>query len=271
MALKGNLKDFSFIQLLNLINLANKSGALYVERPGAYARVIFHNGKLAYFESSDEKPDLLHALKDQKLITAYQHTLLKGRLEDMGDREAGIYLVNAGYAALDQVTSALEVNYAEKFRHLFDWTEGFFRFEAGEMLPDDQIPVHLNLENLIVEGARELQQIEELKAEIPSLDMALKFTDRPGTDIRNINLSQTEWQVVSYVNPRNTIQQIAATTKLDEVEIRRVVFTLLQAGLVEIIRPGGVPIAIPGKNLPVKHPEQNRSLIKRLIDRIRSI
>jgi hypothetical protein len=55
------------------------------------------------------------------------------------------------------------------------------------------------------------------------------------------------------------------------VEIRRVVFTLLQAGLVEMIRPGGMPVAIPGKNLPVKNPEQNRSLIKRLIDRIRSI
>ena len=32
MTLKGNLKDFSFIQLLHLINLAKKSGALYVER-----------------------------------------------------------------------------------------------------------------------------------------------------------------------------------------------------------------------------------------------
>jgi len=271
MALKGNLKDFSFIQLLNLVNLANKSGALYVERPGAYARIIFHNGKLGYFESSDEKPDLLHSLKDQKLITTYQHTLLKGRLEDMSDREAGIYLVNAGYATLDQVTAALEEDYSEKFRHLFDWTEGFFRFEAGEMLPENKIPVHLNLENLIVEGARALQEIEELRAEIPSLDMALKFTDRPGTDIRNIDLSPTEWRVVSYVNPCNTIQQIAATTGLDEVEIRRVVFVLLQAGLVEIIRPGGVPLSIPGKNLPIKRPDENRSLVKRLIDRIRSI
>ena len=271
MALKGNLKDFSFIQLLNLINLASKSGALYVERPGAYARVIFHNGKLAFFESSDDKPDLLRTLRDRKLITTYQHALLKGRLEDTSDREAGIYLVNAGYATLDQVTAALQEDYSEKFRRLFDWSEGYFRFEAGEILPDDKIPVRLDLENLIVEGARELQEVEDLRAEIPSLDMALKFTDRPGTDIQNSNLSQTEWRVVSYINPRNTIQQIAATTNLDEVDIRRVVFTLLQAGLVEFVRPGGLPVAIPGRNLPVKNPKQNRSLIKRLIDRIRSI
>jgi len=31
MAIKGNLQDFSITQLLNLINLAKKTGALYVE------------------------------------------------------------------------------------------------------------------------------------------------------------------------------------------------------------------------------------------------
>jgi len=50
-----------------------------------------------------------------------------------------------------------------------------------------------------------------------------------------------------------------------------VVYTLLQAGLVEIVRPDGLPVAIPGASLPVKNPEANRSLVKRLIDRIRSI
>ncbi len=127
------------------------------------------------------------------------------------------------------------------------------------------------MENLIVEGARELRELEELRAEIPSLEMALKFTERPGTDISKVNLNATEWRVISYINPKNSIQQIANTVKLDEFEIRRVVYTLLQAGLVEIVRPDGLPVAIPGTSLPVKNPEANRSLVKRLIDRIRSI
>lgn len=271
MTLKGNLRDFSFTQLLNLINLANKSGALYVERPGLNTRTIFQNGKLAYFESSDEQPSFLKSLTDHQLITASQHRLLRERLAGMNDHEAGIYLVNAGYTTLDEVLSILEKEYADSFRHLFSWTDGFFRFETGELPPDDRIVVRLNLENLIVEGARELKEIEELKAEIPSLEMALKFTERPGTDIRNVNLNSTEWRVISYVNPKNTIQQIAATTGLDEIEIRRVVYTLLQAGLVEIIRPDGLPVALPSNTLPVKNPKEHKSLIKRLIDRIRSI
>lgn len=271
MTLKGNLKDFTFTQLLNLINLANKSGALYVERPGFASRVVFQNGKLTFFESGEEKPSLLKILTDHQLITASQHRLLRERLTEQSEREIGIYLVNAGYATLDQVLEVLEKEYANQLRPVFTWDDGFFRFETGEVSPEDRIPVRLDLSNLILEGARELQEIEELKAEIPSLEMALKFTERPGTDIRKINLNSTEWRVISYVNPKNTIEQIAATTKLDEIEIRRVVYTLLQAGLVEIIRLDGMPVALPGQALPVNKPKENRPLIKRLIDRIRSI
>jgi hypothetical protein len=271
MTLKGFLKDFSFTQLLNLVNLANKSGALYIERPGISCRAVFHNGKLTHFETSGEKPSLLKTITDHQLITGAQHRLLHERLAGQNDQEIGIYLVNAGYATLDQILNVLEKEYASQLRPLFSWTDGFFRFEACELPPEERIPVRLNLENLIVEGARELEEIEELRSEIPSLEMTLKFTERPGTDLSRINLNSTEWRVISYVNPKNSIQQIAATTKLDEVEIRRVVYTLLQAGLVEIVRPGGQPVALPGASLPVNKPTENRPLIKRLIDRIRSI
>lgn len=271
MTLKGNLKDFSFTQLLNLINLANKSGALYIEKPGISCGALFKSGKLAYFETSEESPSLLKMVTNHKLITAAQHRLLRERLVNQNEQEIGIYLVSAGYTTIDQVLEVLEEEYSNRFRPLFTWREGDFRFETGEIPPDGRIQVRLNLENLIVEGARKLKEIKELKSEIPSLDMALQFTHRPGTDLRRINLTSTEWRVISYVNPNNSIQQIANTTQLDEMEIRRVVYTLLQAGLVEIIRPNGMPVALPGKSLPVNKPKENRPLIQRLIERIRSI
>ncbi len=91
--------------------------------------------------------------------------------------------------------------------------------------------VRVDLENLIIEGARQLKEMVQLQEEIPSLDMALKFTDRPGANLRNINLNVEEWRVVSFINPKNSIRQIARTTKMDDLQIRRVVYSLLQAGL----------------------------------------
>jgi hypothetical protein len=134
--------------------------------------------------------------------------------------------------------------------------------------PEDRINVRLDLENIIIEGSRQLREWEHLQDEIPSLDMALKFTERPLT---NVNLSVEEWRVVKFINPKNTMKQIASASKLNELEIRRIVYGLLQAGLVEIIRPEGVVVPLSPKTFPTKDKEEQKSLINRLIGRIRSM
>lgn len=271
MALKGNLRDFSITQLLNLISLAKKSGALYIEGPGDIARIFFRNGKLSYLQIGDHKKSLLQLLLENNNISAAQFSLLSPRLVGLNDKEAGLFLMNGGYINQGETFIMLENYYSELMRSLFTWSDGYFHFETGELLPEDKIPTRMALENLIVEGAREVKEFEELKGEIPSLEMALKFTDRPGTNIRNINLSTEEWKVVSYVNPKNSIQQIARTTKMDDLEVRRVVYALLQAGLVELMRPDGMPRLVREKMIPQFDLKEQKSLINRLIERIRSI
>jgi hypothetical protein len=101
--------------------------------------------------------------------------------------------------------------------------------------------------------------------------MALRFTDRPGANMRNINLSVEEWRVVSYINPKNTIRQIAAATKMNDLEIRRIVYGLLQAGLVDLARPENAPAPPPVRVFPTENKEEQKSLVNRIINRIRSL
>jgi hypothetical protein len=46
--------------------------------------------------------------------------------------------------------------------------------------------------------------------------------------------------VVSFINPRNTVRQIAQYNNMSDFQIRKIVYALLQAGLVELIQPEGV-------------------------------
>jgi hypothetical protein len=129
--------------------------------------------------------------------------------------------------------------------------------------------------------------------------MALKFSDRPGVNLRNLNLNADEWKVISFVNPKNSIRQIAKATNKNDLEIRRIVYSFIQAGLVEMIRPRGVPVPQPvqpvrpitrpvqpvqsvqaeqpvRQTIPRNIPQQGsktefKSLINRIIERIRSI
>jgi len=270
MALKGNLRDFSFSQLLNLINLAAKTGTLVVEGSSDIARVFFRDGKLSYAQIGAEDSGLAAILQRTNRISTSQYRILAERARMMSDKELGLLLINAGYLTQQDILDSLTQYIVEVVRQVFTWVEGFFHFETDEITPGGKIPVRIDLENLIIEGTRQLQEWEMLQEEIPSLDMALKFTDRPGANISNMNLNVEEWRVVSFVNPQNTIRQIGQATHLSDIDIRRVVFSLLQAGLVEIIRPGGGPV-ITNRMFPTENPDDQKSLVNRLIDRIRTI
>ena len=278
MALKGNLRDFTITQLLNLINLARKTGTLIVERPTERVMISFRDGKLAYAQAGQEDNSLVTILYRAHKLSANQHRALKERTGNMSDKELGLLLVNANYINQQDVLSSLQSHFVSVVNRLFTWAEGLFRFETDLLPPEDKITVRVSLENIIIEGTRRMKELEHLNDEIPNLDMALKFADRPGANIRNFNLSVQEWNVVSYINPKNSMKQIARATKMSDLEIRRVVYGLLQAGLVELIRPEGViplpPTSAPAPTrppAPQQSPEEQKSLINRLIMRIRSI
>lgn len=274
MALKGNLRDFSITQLLNLINLAQKSGTLVVEGAHDSAHINFREGKLAYAQLGNPSENGLGMiLHKANKISKAQFGSLKERGAGLSDKELGLMLINSGYVSQQDIIVCLQSHFIEILQKIFTWAEGMFQFNADAIIPDDKIPVRLDLEGIIMEGSRKLKEQEQLQDEIPNLDMALKFTDRPGVNIRSVNMSVEEWRVVSYINPKNSINQIAKATKVGEQDIRRIVYGLLQAGLVELVRPEGAPDHLPGikKAIPGKNREQQKSIVNRLIGRIRSL
>ncbi len=67
------------------------------------------------------------------------------------------------------------------------------------------------------------------------------------------------------------MNQISHATKMSDLEIRRITYGLLQAGLVEIIRPNGQTAAGKIRSFPTENKEEQKSLVNRLINRIRSL
>lgn len=273
MALKGNLRDFTISQLLNLINLAQKTGTLIVDGQNLAIQVAFRDGKLAYATVGEEDNSLATILYRAKKLSAAQHKIIKERAGHMSDKELGLLLINANYISQQDILISLQNHFVGILNRLFSLVEGMFRFESDMMPSSDKITVRINLENIIIEGTRRMREFEQLQDEIPSLDMALKFTDRPGANLRNVNLSVEEWRVVSYINPKNSMRQIARATKLNDMEIRRIAYSLLQAGLVQIVRPEGArPLPVTSRPETQKgSKEEQKSLINRIISRIRSL
>jgi hypothetical protein len=271
MALKGNLRDFTVTQLLNLINLARKTGTLTIEGHKDVAWVSFDQGKLIYAQLGNEDGSLTGILTKSGRITPQQAASIRSHAGERSDMELGLLMINAGYLTQQDILVGIRQYILEIVYKLFTWIDGFFRFDADVLPPQEAITIRLDLENIIMEGSRKVQEWEHLQDEIPNLEMALNFVDRPGANIRDVNLTVEEWKVVSFINPKNTIRQIAKANKMNDLEIRRIVYGLMQAGLIEIVRPEGMPMPKQAQRLPPVDSKQQASLVNRLIQRIRSL
>jgi len=270
MALKGNLSDFPIIQILNLINLAKKSGGLLIQISGKGSIIHFQNGKLVCAQYADEDNNLVAILYRKKKISRKQSELIRKKAGKITDKQLGLMLVNSGYLSQVLILQCLKDYYLSVVRRYLTETKGTFEFISTLEPPPDRIPVRMGLENVIIEGTRQLHESEVLKDEIPSLEMAAKFKKQTGVDIQKLQLSVQEWKVVKFITPKNSFKQIAHANNMNDLEIRRVILTLLQAGVIEMVRSADAPKMDVSTAIPNTSKQEQRSIINRLINRLKT-
>jgi hypothetical protein len=273
MALRGNLKDVGLNQLLNLINLARKTGALTLQGEGSAgnAHLFFKEGKLIQASMNSQVIRLTDILVKVGKLTPDQAKTVNARSKVNTDKELGLLIIQNGMLSQNDIIQGVKSYLLESVYRLFTWRAGAFRFDANILPPEERITVAVSLDHLILEGSRRVQEWEQLRDELPDLDVPVKLAQRPEANLRDINLSVEQWKVISFVNAHNTIRQIASFLKIDEFQIRRIVYGLQTAGLIEVIRPAA---AVSAPALPLAAPTFRpigRSVLLRVIDRLRKI
>lgn len=283
MALKGNLRDFSTTQLLNLINLARKTGTLSIQNNGEEAHMSFKEGKLIYaYMGEDSGNHLAQILHKAGKLSKEQANIIETRVQGKTDRQIGYLLIQAGHVTQSDIMQSVRQDVLNIVYKLFTWAEGLFQFEANKLPSPNYITLPIDLESVIMEGSRRLKEWEILQEELPDLENSLRFTERPDGKLRNINLTVEEWKVISLIDPRNSMRKIAQANNLSDFQIRRIIYGMLQAGLVELVQPTKpqVPAATASSSSRAARqqraatsetPAARRSVVERLINRIRGL
>jgi hypothetical protein len=293
MPLQGNLRDFSTTQLLNLINLSGRTGTLTLFEgiptkeldamknvklaPGKErAKITFKAGKLVSALVTGQAGDLVAVLNKAGKLTDKQAKSLRAHAKGKGDKALAMRLIGASYVTHNDITQSIRQFTLDIVYDLLTWASEPFRFDDNVLPEKDRILVPIDLENVIIEGSRRIKKNEELIKHIPNLDMALKFPENPKEKFQGVHLNVEEWRVVSFVNPKNTIHQIAKANNMSDTEIRRVVFGLEQAGLVEIVKPAGAEkkAATTQRTRRSRRKTQQpvqRDVVTKLIDRIKKL
>lgn len=112
------------------------------------------------------------------------------------------------------------------------WTEGHFLFEA-DVAPEEK-SINRSNTNLMMEGARRLDEWKVLQKKIPSTDLIPEFIPQNKNKAPQISLSTREWVLLSKVNGVRDIKTIAKQSNLSVFETCKILYGLISSGLLAL-------------------------------------
>lgn len=113
----------------------------------------------------------------------------------------------------------------------FTLTSGPFRFYDDRKL--EQPTIMVSNEVIIMEGIMRQDAWARIHEYVPSLTLVPRLVPNPSTGSSEINLEAEEWRVLTMVNGKNTVGQIAQRSGLGEFRTCEIIAQLLQSGLIE--------------------------------------
>lgn len=151
--------------------------------------------------------------------------------------------------------------------------KGRFEFFAGAQAPPRR-SIRDSVQNLILEGLRRMEEASPLLALLPGADQPLFLAPEPPKD--DIRLTAKEWGILSLVNGKRTIPQIADASGRPEGAVRDVLASLLAADLIQDHRDRGpleriVPAPAAGAGVRFAAPTLLGTLILKKVDGTRTL
>lgn len=123
----------------------------------------------------------------------------------------------------------------EAFFDLMLWPEGQFAFEP-DFVPSEKT-VRQSSTNLLLEGARRKDEWGVLSQRIPDMELVPEFVIPDDQQAgQQITLNTSEWVVLSKIDGRRTLQEIAEAASISEYHTCRLVYPLVANKLIRLRR-----------------------------------
>lgn len=142
------------------------------------------------------------------------------------------------------------------FHQILTWEEGRFAFLKNAA--PAQRTIHDDLQNLLLDGLRRLDEVRALSERLPARETVLHLAP-PEAQRAEIRLTRSEWTLLSLVNGRRTLAEVLRQAEGGEAEVLRTVYGLLVSGLVTPVRDDAWLDAIVPARIPAREASPSRS------------
>ncbi len=236
MLLQGNLKEFSLPNVLQLVKMSAKTGALSITRQGESGKIFFRTGQV-YFATADPGTMPLgeRLVKSGHLTSKQLRSALSEQKKQAARGRIGAILLEHGYIDRPILEQAVRDQIEDVTFNFFSWTDGDFMFEADETVADEDIFVEMNVESVIMEGCRRIDEWELIFETLGSLERVphLTWDERVEKD-GSVEFTADQWRVACLVDGRHDINTVLTECGLDRFNGAKIIYELHQGGLLAV-------------------------------------
>lgn len=229
MALQGSLDDFTLPDVFQLLS-RDKTGALHLRGSTGSGTVFFQKGDI-YYATAKKGDDLGKSLVRSGIVEVdtWKAAVAKaGRKESVGEA-----LLKNSEIDRTAFEDFIRERVEEAIFDLFRWEQGRFDFQAEESHTIGAI-FPLQVDPLIAEARRRLDEWEIIKESIPSVDCGLNLVRSLPEDHLEVTLSREDWRIISAIDGTRRVTDVAEALGEGEFKTCQVLHGLVSAGLVEV-------------------------------------
>lgn len=229
--LQGDASAFRLPEVLTFLSTTRKSGTFTFVNNAREARLFFDNGALIYANSNQEQFRLGAILLRKKKITREQ----RERIDALMQREGGQFgqlCVQSGVMTDAELRDSLKIQVSEIVYDAFMWDGGTFSFVQETSLPSHAVTISIDLANLIMEGARRIEEWEQCLKLLPDQSTIFRVVATPRDE--KITLTAEEWKILFMINGQRTIAELCEDSEDDPFQVYRLLYGLRANKLIEV-------------------------------------
>ena len=235
--LEGDLARFEVPDVLTFLNMGRRSGLLAMERAAQETKLFIRDGNPVFATSSRDDLRLGDMLIRLGKVTAEGMKRALDAHRGRGYR-LGQALLAERLLTEAELASFLKVQVSEVIFDTFEWKEGVFTFWDRVPPPATAVTLLMDLQNLIMEGSRRIDERGRLSEVFPDKDMVVEATANPDRVKHSVTMTPEEWKVFFLLDGRRSLTEICRLAgNPDELATLEILRRLVMAKFAVVLPP----------------------------------
>ncbi len=235
MTIQSTIKEIGLFDLFQILHLHRKTGRLVIQGTSdkREAKVVFKEGSVVLASIYKNTPKSIEELLSEWGVLDVESSVkLSKKMKKYSNLIEAID--GEGITPRQHIEQFLAERIREVVFEILKWDAGEYRFDEEKLAEKSEVLIALNTENLILEGARRIDEWSNIRSKVPSKHSLFRFCAENQED-HQLNLKPKEWEILSLIDGKRTVKEVTEEVSGDLFSTSKLIYGLVVMDIIELV------------------------------------